>query len=291
MRDRILWTFREEGGYIQLLARIAKSMINVTNSGLLLSASIGIIQLVRSKKRFSYLFLLYIIGNILIWGAYVRERFFLPLVPFLCIYAAEGLIVLLHNKKRRIKAAITLAIVALVSISLFQCLQGISLRLHDTRTEASKFIHAHIPSEASLGIAYISKKTPAPPHKTYYPPINETRFTTVDIANYPEYIVISSYDLTPIIEAFVNNTVTNKYTIKDEYLKNWPYYQAPSSNLLRFYANLLEGRTDYILLKRFSRRIDVPIEHHPPTIWVIKRDKERAQQFPKERFSYRSCFH
>jgi hypothetical protein len=196
-----------------------------------------------SKNRPFFIILLWPTVYFLTTGIWYAKfaRYMVPLLPFLCLYAAYLFEVLLE--KSRIITSLLLAVCIVVQLSYTAGFVGSVYGHINTRVEASSWIYADIPAGSSIATEHWDDSLPLDvggltPAKFYHielavyePDMPDKINTLLAQVNQSDYIILSSRRVYFSIE------------------KNPQLYPFTS----KFYRQLFAGNLGFVLAKKFTR--------------------------------------
>jgi hypothetical protein len=205
-------------------------------------------------------------------GAQIPPRHVIVVAPLLCILAAVACVRLFQLRSVLLKASAVAVVVASAGVSLYLCICGIYLRLHDTRPPASRYIAATVAKGTTLGIGSVSERYTWRFHPWRYPQIDFRYFSEVPSWNEPEIVVLSSYDYDVVLQTLASDRLGTGYVLDERYNREWPFFSPPTPRLFRLYDEIFNAKNSrYELLKAFSIDVRVPIEFPPPEIRIYRR--------------------
>ena len=225
--------------------------------------------------RYKCSVIIFIICSLFIWRWHLQARFVIFVIPFFCMFAAHLCILILDRKHKAFRLLGTACIVITLSYSVFLCLNGLYIRLADTRVAAGKFIEENLPTGSTIGISRVSDKYTWKTHRWRYPRVNFIKFKELDLLEEPDYLVMSSYDFDRIIKTIKSGKLSFNYKLDKANHKEWYRLSAPSPEIFRFYDNLfIKKNLEYDLVKKFYINVNVPIEFPAPEILIFKSRKK-----------------
>lgn len=149
-----LQAMREFEGYIGLLHHINYSTFSSLGYSLALASLCGILIAIYRKNKIFIPILIFVIAYYVLLGYFgqLHDRYILPVLPFLLLFAADALIQ--FRRQYRYGAAIQgLLVICLLAPSFGKAvLSDVLLMKTDVRTIAKDWIMTHIPSETNIAI-------------------------------------------------------------------------------------------------------------------------------------------
>lgn len=253
----------------------AKQMAKCVGFPLTVLALGGILIPEKKYLRYKCLIIFFIISYLLVWRWLLPARYIILVTPFLCMFAAHLCILILDRKQMVFKFIGTACIILTLGYSIYLCLNGLYIRLADTRVAAGKYIEENLPPGSTIGISRVSDKYTWKTHRWRYPRVNFKKLKELDLLEEPEYLVMSSYDFNRIIKTIKSGKLTFDYKLDKAYHKEWYRLSAPSPKIFRFYDNLfIKKNFEYNLVKKFYINVNVPIEFPAPEILIFKKRKK-----------------
>jgi len=105
------------------------------------------------------------------------------------------------------------------------------------------------------------------------PKIDPLKYKIADPLEKPEFIILTSYDYTKMEGALLSGKL-HDYNWDKNYSTEWYMNIPPSHDVFLFYEDILNGKGNkfkYRLLKKFEKKIYIPIEFPPPQIRIYQR--------------------
>jgi hypothetical protein len=278
LKEKSVWIDAVKVPISDMLLIWTKQMAKCLGFPLAILAIGGI--LIPEKKYLQYKcsILFFIISYFLVWRWLLPARYIIFVTPFLCMFAAHLCILILDRKQQVFKLIGTGCIIITLGYSIYLCLNGIYIRLADTRVAAGKFIEESLPSGSTIGISRVSDKYTWKNHPWRYPRVNFNKFKELDLLEKPDFLIMSSYDFAPILRTIRSGKLSSNYQLDKAYHKWWYRLSAPSPEIFRFYDYLFnKKKIEYELVKKFDINVNVPIEFPAPKILIFKRQKKINQ--------------
>ncbi|MBW8010275.1 MAG: glycosyltransferase family 39 protein [Chloroflexi bacterium] len=204
------------------------------------------------------------------WGSLIA-RYYILLLPILCLLAAKALDSLLQRNIQPIKLAVVLVFSSTLLYSLVYSINGIALFLNDSRSGAAAYIDANLPAGASIGYA---KTGNLQRWGWRLPFIDPEKYTLVDNLTNPDYLVLSGFTISEFESAFASGRLSEDYVWDVNFPNDWWSGEIPDPQVFEFFDYFLNGVGDkysYELLAVFKREITVPVEMPPPEIRIYQR--------------------
>ncbi|HEU4649553.1 MAG TPA: glycosyltransferase family 39 protein [Gemmatimonadales bacterium] len=223
-----------------------------------------------AARRLEWAVLAYLALDVVIWRAYLPDRFVLPTVPLLCAYAARPLALLLESGRpgiRRTGAALT---ATALGISVAAVLGGIWTRWHDTRSEAARDIARIVPSGATLAFVNTAQREPWTVHAWRYPRVDSTRVRLVSPADSPDFLVVTDWTRSRMEAALHSGQMGPDYVWPDSLANVWYHYLVPTPDDFRLHADLAAER-GYREIGRWDPVTSLPVEFAGKRIWLYRR--------------------
>ena len=270
------WVVGRPHDLLSVLAAQARSFRLALSAPVALAAVASLVLTVvqsREPARLSHVAIAAVVlAHVVFWRGFAPIRFALILAPALCLYAA-GLVILLQaasSPALRV-AGLGLASVLLASSS-WATLGGLRQRIgDDPRTQAARYIAAHVPQGASLALAPSTERDPWTGHPWRYPRLAEGSCAITPLLDRPEYIVTTSYVMKGIAES-VEAEDNRASAAPGEHDAGRGYRgRSPSVDELGFYRALLAGSAGYHLEMTWKPAFSVPIEFAAPEIRLYRR--------------------
>ena len=171
--------------------------------------------LIPGEKYFRYkgTIILFIIGSLFIWRWYLPARFVIFIAPFLCMFAAHLCNLMLDRKHNVLKFIGTAFIAITLSYSIYLCLNGLYIRLADTRVAAGKFIEENLPAGSTIGFSRVSNIYTWKTHSWRYHRVNFIKYRELDLLQHPDFLIMSSYDFVRIIDTIKSGKLSSDYEL------------------------------------------------------------------------------
>jgi len=186
------------------------------------------------------------------FGATLFSRYVILVVPLIAMIASNGLFTWCEWKGHLFPIFGKFMIVAVVMVSFGYCLDGVYVRLHETRIQAARFIHENISAGTTVGVGYSAKNRKR--DDWMRPTVDFSRYQKMDFFDYPEILMVTSYDLDPIIRALNSGKISRDYIYDQQHNKDWWEFSPPSPRIFRFYDELLNPqRTQYELIVQYEK--------------------------------------
>ena len=208
----------------------------------------------------------------LFFGDGLIPRYIIMISPLLAVFASRTLLYFYPWKSRSIRI-VNIALITLVLVQAFiYTLSGAISRYPDTRTITYQYITENIPAGSEIGVAYTSLDYDWVYHKWRYPKFDYERYEHVDFLEYPDYLVVSSYDSKQIKETLQSGILFEGYEFPSIYDNRWYRNSPPSPEIFRFYDQLyFSDDSPYELIYDVSPfNPETPIEFPSPTIEIYK---------------------
>jgi len=201
----------------------------------------------------------------------LRERYVIAVAPILCLFAARGAMAI--GDLRRPWARLAGPVVVAVSIlaALYSCVQGVYLRLNDTRAAAARFIEATVKPGSTVGLVAAAESDSARWHRWRYPKVDFDRYVETPPLERPDFLVFSSGDYAQVLDTLRSDRLGPGYAVPEELAREWYRYRAPQPEMFRLYDEVLVQGQGYRLLETFSMNVPVPLEFPPPEIRIYAR--------------------
>lgn len=181
------------------------------------------------------------------------SRYVILVTPLLAIIASHGIWSLYECRGRSFKIIGTSAMVFVMVYSFGFCVEGAYERFHDTRTQAAHFVYDHIPAGTTIGVGYTSEEYKKE-MSWRRPKINATRYHEVGFLDYPEILVLTSWDLTYIEQTLKSKKISKDYILGEQYKREWWEYSPPSPRIFQFYDELLtHEQSPYELIAKYEK--------------------------------------
>lgn len=146
---------------------------------------------------------------------------------------------------------------------------GILLRTNDTRTAAAYYIEKNLAAGSTIGASSIGNYQR---WSWMMPKIDTKKYKIVDPLEKPDFIILTSFDYEKMEEALLSDKLHN-YIWEEKSSAEWYRRQPPSREVFLFYENLLKkmgNKYNYRLIKKFEKRIFIPIEFPPPRVRIYE---------------------
>jgi hypothetical protein len=208
----------------------------------------------------------------LIFGDALIPRYIIMLLPLMAIMAARSLLFFYPWQSSKLNI-LNYLVIGLVLVHAFTyTLSAVLSRYPDTRSIAFEYIRENIPRGSEMGIAYTSLEYGWSYHSWRYPKTNFNRYEYVDFLEYPEYLLVSSYDAEQIKETLQSDILFKGYEFPSVYDNQWYRNSPPSPDIFRFYDQLyFKDDTPYELIYRISPyNPNSQMEFPSPTIEIFK---------------------
>jgi hypothetical protein len=278
IKEKSVWIDAVQVPIADMFLIWVKQMAKCVGFPLVILALGGILIPEKKYLRYKLSIIFFIISYLLIWRWLLPARYIILVTPFLCMFAAHFCILIFDRKQMVFKFIGTACIIITLSYSIYFCLNGLYLRLADTRLAAGKFIEESIPAGSTIGISRVSDKYTWKTHRWRYPRVNFKKYKELDLLEKPDFLIMSSYDFGPIIKTLESGKLSSDYKLDKAYHKEWYRLSAPSPEVFRFFDYLFnKKKIEYELVKRFYININVPIEFPPPEILIFKRQQKINQ--------------
>lgn len=273
LREKVDWIDRTRSSISQVFnVWMGKTCISV-GAPVTFLALLGVFTSGRKNLRHKSMLVVFIILYYVFWRWFLKARYIITVAPLICIFAANVCAVMIEKKKLIKWIGVSCMIVS-IGYSLYCCVSGIYLRLHDTRPLAAQYIDREFPEGTTIGFSAVSEKYTWKNHGWRYPKVNLSKFKETNFLEKPDVFIASSYDYERILETLKSGKLSDDYALDPVYYKEWYRYGAPSPKIFKFYDDLfLKEKSDYFLLKIFKIKVNVPIEFSPPEIRIYKKLK------------------
>jgi len=226
----------------------------------------------RKNLRYKIAIIIFLACYFGFWRWAMRARYIIMIAPIICMFAAYICVRLMSERNQVLKWAGGGVIAIVLVFSVYNVRAGIYLRLNDTRPPAARYISESVPVGATLGIAGVSEEYPWKTHRWEYPEVNFKRYKEADFLKYPEIVILSSYAFTPVLRTLASQKLGPGYVLDEAYHWEWFLFSPPTPRIFHFYDELMnQHNSRYVLLKKFNRDVNVPIEFPPPEILIYKR--------------------
>jgi len=206
------------------------------------------------------------------FGDALVPRYFIMISPILAIFSARALL-FYYPWTKPSHRIVNIIVISLVVLQAFlYTLSGAISRYPDSRTITSQYITKEIPAGSEIGIAYTSPEYDWDYHKWRYPYVDYDRFEQVDFLEFPDYLVVSSYDSNQIKDTLQSGILFEGYEFPSVYDNQWYRNSPPSPEIFAFYDQLYFAEdSPYELVYEVSPyNPDSPIEFPSPTIEIFK---------------------
>jgi hypothetical protein len=233
-----------------------------------------------SRKTWALPLLGLLIAFILSTGNSIELRYVIFIQPVLALFAADFLMDLARQPRRVFQwIGLGLIVVTGVQAVLYSFL-GVAVRYSDSRDLAGAYVEKNIPAGSSIGMAYAAREFGWAWHAWKFPPVDfETRFQEKDMLAYPDYLIVSSNESDLIRAILLQKPLTADFHFSEEEKAQFYGGVPPSLEVLRFYADVWEGRA-YCPIRTFEARVYIPVEFPPPTIQIYRLNPQRAPCAP-----------
>ncbi len=223
-----------------------------------------------TELRRTYPLVITIIAYIVFLGSGFITRYYISIMPILCILAAIPVANLFKNENRLIQKAAIAMFVIVFLYSVYYNLLGIEVRLNDTRMQATAYLQDHLASGTTVGNLAFGNVIRS---SWTLPIVNDEIFEVVPNLDYPEYIVLSSIYFRGYDQLLDSGLVPPDYVINQALADQFNLPILPNPQTLQLYDQLLNNAKDnkYVLLKIFPQNILAPVEFPPPEIRIYKR--------------------
>ena len=236
---------------------------------------VGLIYPWRNRNDIESSIVLMIGIMLLVFGDSMVPRYYIFVLPLWSILA--GITWEKLANKQSLRVAVSGWLLFTIVFSFSYAMLGELSRLKEPRTEAANYISIRFSRGDSFGLGYTAKPF-AGTHGWGYPKINSNKFEMTDFLESPDVIVMSSYDVDPILNALQSSDMLPGYNWPQNLAGEWYQGVPPSPDVFTFYEQLFITKTsNYCLEKFFHSQVYVPIELPPPDIWIfIRKDLPSA---------------
>ncbi len=211
------------------------------------------ILFVDKKNLFEQLIpLAYVVIYYLFWRKMPGTGEITIVAPLLAIYASVTLWWFWSRRNPIFKILVLLFITWSSFFMLRSVYYAMYTRLFDPREQASKYILNSIPFQSSIGFSEVSTNYGWLEHRWRYPLIDTANYHIEIFLNYPEYLIVNSFDTGEISRGFESNKFISRNKWDEKYNNEWYRYDPPSPAVFAFYDDFLNDRTKYKLIKKFE---------------------------------------
>jgi asparagine N-glycosylation enzyme membrane subunit Stt3 len=223
----------------------------------------------RESLRVRSLLFLLVISTYAFWMGYLVPRFVIPVAPLWCVLAAATCDRLLSAPQPLARGAGWCALVAAVGWSTVFTGLGVAQKWNDPRTQAARYISAHVPAGASIGIA-TDHGDQWQHHGWRYPAIDFGHYRDVYFVDLPDFVVVSSYEMDTMQKAAVSPKLLPGDKWDPRFRDEWYLSQPPPPEVFAFYRELLAGKT-YELAAEFLSGTHMPFDGACPAVFIYQR--------------------
>ena len=217
------------------------------------------------------LVLMMVVYILYFWGSMI-PRYYILILPILCLLAARGAASLLNSHNLYFRGGMVTALAVTIIYSLFYTIAGMVLMLNDTRSEASAYIQANIPAGATVGYWYIGSTFRG---GWELPFVDPEIYRFADNLDSPEYVILTSQKYLPFAQALSSTYLSADYVWDPQFAFAWYMGRIPDPEVFEFYDYFLNGvgeKYHYELIEVFDPlNINIPIEFPPPGIRIYRR--------------------
>ncbi len=280
----------DRGSTSQLLAGMISDYVMAFGIAIiaLYVLSIGVVLRFSRPPTWQRVFIVSMIALVALYtlflGRSLLPRYLILVVPTVAVTVASAWQILRTDQPRWVTNLASGLVVLTIAYSAVHCLQGVSQRHGDTRTEAAKYLDANVPPGTRIALSYDTLKY-GERHAWRRPIVNFTeKFERVDLLDAPDLIVTSSLDTDNIElilsahDATANGRSGETSTDAKQPGKNnqivWYRGAAAEPEVLAFYAQLWASDSDYSLEAEFKKTHAVPISFPSPVVRIYKRNTE-----------------
>ncbi|HVO73816.1 MAG TPA: phospholipid carrier-dependent glycosyltransferase [Ignavibacteriaceae bacterium] len=200
----------------------------------------------------------------------LASRQLIAVLPLTSILAAQAVLYLYKKMPTGMKAVLNIVLVLWLIFSIVFNSYAVFQRLNDTRTAAAHYIDKNIAAGSSIGAGSIGNYQR---WSWMMPKIDPLKYKIADPLEKPEFIILTSYDYTKMEGALLSGKL-HDYNWDKNYSTEWYMNIPPSHDVFLFYEDILNGKGNkfkYRLLKKFEKKIYIPIEFPPPQIRIYQR--------------------
>jgi hypothetical protein len=208
----------------------------------------------------------------LFFGDGLIPRYIIMISPILAIFASRTLLHFLPKESSALRV-LNLALIGLVLAYAFvYTLSGAISRYPDTRTITYQYMVENIPTGSRVGVAYTSPEYDWVYHQWRYPKFDYDRYEEVNFLEYPDYLVVSSYDSKQIKETLQSGILFEGYEFPSVHDNLWYRNSPPSPEIFAFYDQLyfVEDSPYELIYDVSPFNPKSPIEFPSPTIEIFK---------------------
>ena len=227
-------------------------------------------QLTGWRKYFLVSCIVMLVAYTIFLSRSLVPRYLIMVVPIVAVTIAAAWQTAQYSSRSLVRHSTSSVVVVMLVASLAIASLGVYSRSGDSRTVAAHFIHQNIPPGTTIGMSYVSEKY-RNTHQWRHPvvDINNT-FVQADMLEYPEILVLSSYDAGIVSEALRSPYLSNDFEWDSAGPIAWYRGASPSPSVFRFYENLFASDSPYERIAQFSQDELVPISFPAPTITVYE---------------------
>jgi Dolichyl-phosphate-mannose-protein mannosyltransferase len=271
MQSKYNWVDRVHASFPHMIQLWLIRTSTAVNFLILIFGLLGILTIRKKYWQHKVMLLVFVALYYSLWRSFLPSRFVITIAPIICIFASSACIFMTEHKNRIIGSLGIGACTISIIYSLYICISGINIRLHDTRTLASRYIAEKFIEGITIGLSSVTDKYKEI-HPWRNPKIDFSKFQFTNFLDEPEILVTSSYVLDKIERALKSDKLLPGYKWDPLWNKDWYRYSPPSPRIFKFYDTLLNSdKSNYILLEKFQTNINVPIEFPPPEIKIYRK--------------------
>ncbi len=206
------------------------------------------------------------------FGDALKPRYIIMFIPVLALFATRSLLFFYPWKSHKVRVVNIVVILFVLLHAFSYTLSGVLSRYPDTRSIASQYISENIPAGSKVGIVYTSKEIGWKTHNWRYPKIDFEKYEYVDFLEFPNYIVVSSYDAEEIKNTLQSDLLSEDFEYPTNLANQWYRNSPPSTDIFEFYYRLyFVYDPPYAIVKSFSpHNLITPIEFPPPVIEIFR---------------------
>ncbi|MBN1493511.1 MAG: glycosyltransferase family 39 protein [Candidatus Omnitrophica bacterium] len=271
-REKIHWVDRYRSLGVNVICQWYEETRIAVGLYVTVLAFIGLFYSIRGARPHAFLLVVFLIAYYMFWRYFTVARYIATIAPFLCLIAAYTCCQFIGSKHVFMKIAGWSFVFLTICSSIYSCVSGIYLRLHDTRITASQYIEETIPAGTTVGVGSVSEQYTWKTHAWRMPKFDFNRYIEKNLLEYPDIIIMRQDDIDKVTESIKDNKVNEDYVLDDKYANEWYRYSCPTPEIFMFYDDVfMKKDSPYEVVKRFYIHVNVPLEFPPPEILIYKK--------------------